>query len=232
MINRVRNTTLTLMNKENRGFVSPAEFNRLVALAQLSIFEENFYHYNRWINMQNNRMSNSEYSDIPKNIQEKIDVFAEKDPYTFNSTTERFEPTGLDVYRVQQVFYKNKIAEKAPKSIIELLAEENYASPTLRHPMYVDYGGNLQLYPSEIQEDVKVFYIRRPKQPKWTFIEVQGNPIYNPDASDFQDLELHPSDEVAVTIKVLSYLGLSIRDADIVQVSKQEEVDKNNKERQ
>jgi len=220
------------MNKENRGFVSPSEFNRLVGLAQLAIFEENFYHYNRWINMQNNRMSNSEYSDIPKNIQEKIDVFAERDAYTYNDTTGAFEPIGLDVYRVQQVFFNNKIAEKAPKSIINLLQDENYASPTLKYPMYVDYGGNLILYPESIEDNVEVFYIRRPKAPKWTFSTVQGNPIYNPSAPDFQDLELHPSDEVAVTIKVLSYLGLSIRDADVLQVSKQEEIDKNNKERQ
>ncbi len=232
MINRVRNTTLTLMNKENRGFISPAEFNRLINLAQLSIIEENFYHYNRWINMQNNRRSNSEYSDIPKNIREKIDLLAEKDDYFYNPITERFSPANLNIYRIEQVFYKNRIVEEVPKSIINLLEQENYAPPSEQYPCYARYSDDLEVYPKTIQEDVSAFYIRYPKAPKWTFVEVNGNPIFNPSASDFQDLELHPSDEVPVTIKLLSYLGLSIRDSDVVQVSKQEEVDRNNKENQ
>lgn len=232
MIDRVRNTVLTLLNKENRGFISPSEFNRLADLAQKSIFEENFYHYNRWVNLQNNMLSNSEYGDIPKNIEEKIDVFAEKTDMIYDEDSSTFSINAQDVYRLQSVRYKNRDIEIVPKSIINLLEDENYASPSETYPMFVRYGDEFTIYPSTITDNVNCFYIRKPKKPKWTYIEVLGNPVFNPDASDYQDLEIHPSDEVMLVIKLMSYLGVSIRDADIVQISKQEEMQKNAKEQQ
>jgi len=230
MIDRVRNVVLTLLNKENRGFVSPSEFDRLADLAQKSIFEENFYHYNRWVNMQNQMMSNEEYGDIPKNIREKIDVFASESKLVFDETTEFFQIEANDVYRVENLLYKNRIIEEAPKSIIQLLEQENYAPPSETYPMYTRFGDNFRVYPETIADKVECFYIRKPKKPKWTYIEVQGNPIFNPDAPDFQDIELHPSDETMLIIKLMSYFGVSVRDGDIVQISKQDEMQKNAKE--
>lgn len=232
MIDRVRNVVLTLLNKENRGFVSPSEFNRLADLAQKSIFEENFYHYNRLVNMENIMMTNSEYANLASNLQEKIDVFAETSPLEYDENTGFFTIENEDVYRVQNLTYKNRTIEIAPKSIINLLQSENYAPPTETYPMYTRFGDKFKVYPESIENLVNCFYIRKPKQPKWTYIELQGNPIFNPNAVDFQDFELHPSDEVMVIIKLMSYFGVSVRDADIIQVSKQDEMQKNAKEQQ
>lgn len=230
MIDRVRNTVLTLLNKENRGTITPAEFNRLVGLAQLFIFEENFYHYNRFINAQNQRQTNSEYSDIPKNIREKIDVFAKEEAMTFNVNTSIFNINNEDVYRVEQLFYKNKVIEEVPKSLITVLLEENYAPPSLTYPAYTRFGNDFKVYPETITEGVKAFYIRKPKTPKWTFININGNPVFNPSANDYQDLEIHPSDETMLIVKLLSYLGVSIREQEVYQYAETKEIQKNNKE--
>ena len=40
--------------------------------------------------------------------------------------------------------------------------------------------------------------------------------LFMPD--DFQDLEIHPSDEPKIITKVLSYVGINIREADIVKL--------------
>ena len=58
MINEVRNTVLTLLNKNNFGYLSPSDFNLLAEQAQLDIFETYFYDYNRHINQQNNFLKN------------------------------------------------------------------------------------------------------------------------------------------------------------------------------
>lgn len=229
MIDRVRNTVLTLLNKENRGTIPPAEFNRLAGLAQRSIFEDNFYHYNRYINMQNQRMTNSEYSDIPKNIREKIDVFADFSALT-NTATGVFEINATDVYRVIQLTYKDAIIEETPKSIISMLKNDHYASPTETYPLYTRFGSKFEVYPTTIEDNVNATYIREPKQPKWTFLEVAGNPVYNPSASDFQDIELHPSDETRLIIKILGYCGITIRDPEVIQVAMNKETVKDNKE--
>lgn len=231
MIDRVRNTLLTLLNKENKGTIPPAEMNRLLGLGQRSIFEDNFYHYNRYINMQNQRMTNSEYSDIPKNIREKIDVFADTSNMAETSVENEYEIVNDDVYRVIQIRYKDAIVEETPKSIVTMLDNENYASPTETYPVYVKYGNTFEIHPSDLDESLlKAIYIREPKQPRWTFEIVGGNPIFNPTSSDYQDIELHPSDETRLIIKVLGYLGVTIRDPEVVQSAMNREQLKDNKE--
>jgi len=228
MIDRVRNTVLTILNKENRGTIPPAEFNRLAGLAQRSIFEDNFYDYSKFINMQNQRMTNSEYSDIPKNIREKIDVFASSTDLTYSGGF--FSIDVDDFYRLIQLRHNNAIIEETPKSIITMLNNEQYSAPSLTYPVFVKYDGKYEVFPDTIQSDVTALYIRKPKTPKWTFIEVGGNPVYNPSANDFQDIELHPSDETRLIIKILGYCGVTLRDQQVIETAYNREVNKDNNE--
>jgi len=46
MINAVRNTVLAILNKNNYGYISPADFNLFAKQAQLDIFDEYFLEYN------------------------------------------------------------------------------------------------------------------------------------------------------------------------------------------
>ena len=50
-----------------------------------------------------------------------------------------------------------------------------------------------------------------------------GNPVFNSSATDYQDLEIHPSDEPKVIMKVLAYVGIHLREADIVNAMAQKE---------
>jgi len=79
MINSVRNTVLAIANKQNFGYISPADFNLYAKQAQLDIFENYFYRYNEWIAKQNARVSGSQYADIVKNLEEVIDLFSVED---------------------------------------------------------------------------------------------------------------------------------------------------------
>lgn len=217
MINNVRNIVLAVINKESRGYITPQEFNLFCRQAQLEIFEDYFYEYNRWLNKSNKRLSNSEYSDLPKNIREKIDRFATIQDMTYNITEKVFEPSD-DLYRLESVNYNNVEVEEVLKKDINYLLQGDLNCPTLNYPIYVRLGENVRIYPEEIQDNITCYCLRRPKNPKWTYLSVSGNPIYNPSASDFQDLEIHPSDETKMVLKVLSYVGISIREMDVVQM--------------
>ena len=222
MIDRVRNTVLTILNKESRGTIPPAEFNRLGSLAQRSIFEDTFYDYNRFVNMQNKRMTNSEYSDIPKNIRERIDLFAETSNLTFANGD--FTIDNTDIYRVMQLYFGSKVIEEVPKSVLNQLNEDIYSQPTLTYPVYVRFGDIFKVYPTEIQSNVTCFYIREPKTPKWTYTTIGGNPIYNPSAPDFQDFEIHPSEEPKLIQKILGYCGVVTRSQEVIQAAMQETI--------
>jgi hypothetical protein len=75
MINSVRNTVLSVLNKNNYGYISPSDFNLYALQAQLEIFEEYFSNYNKAINMENVRQSGTDYSDLRKAMAETMEYF-------------------------------------------------------------------------------------------------------------------------------------------------------------
>jgi len=78
----VYKTVLLILNKEQRGYMTPDEFNRVATQVQLEIFNEYFESINQQIRIQPN---DSEYADRVKNLDEKISIFQEYGPATFTS---------------------------------------------------------------------------------------------------------------------------------------------------
>jgi len=68
MINSVRNTVLSILNKNNYGYISPSDFNLFAKQAQMEIYEEYYSSYNKTINAENARVSGTEYADIENPI--------------------------------------------------------------------------------------------------------------------------------------------------------------------
>ena len=75
MINSVRNTVLSVLNKNNYGYISPSDFNLYAKQAQMEIFEEYFANYNKLVNGQNSRVVGSDYADLTKAVEEVIEFF-------------------------------------------------------------------------------------------------------------------------------------------------------------
>ena len=75
-IDTVYQRVLTLANKEQRGYITPQEFNLLANQAQMEIFEQYFYDIDQYRRRPNN---NHAYSDILSNLEEKISHFKRYD---------------------------------------------------------------------------------------------------------------------------------------------------------
>jgi len=80
MINSVRQTVMSVLNKNNYGYISPSDFNLFAKQAQLDLFENYFYSYNYQINKENARASGTGYADITKGLEEVIDTFSRQLP--------------------------------------------------------------------------------------------------------------------------------------------------------
>ena len=76
MIDEVYSTVMSVLNKNNYGYLSPADFNLFAKQAQLDIFEDFFYTYNYQINKENIRQSGTGYADIRKSVEEDISIFS------------------------------------------------------------------------------------------------------------------------------------------------------------
>lgn len=73
MINSVRNTVQSVLNKNNYGYISPADFNLYALQAQMELFEEYFSTYNKIINMENSRLSGTDYADVEQPVAELLE---------------------------------------------------------------------------------------------------------------------------------------------------------------
>ena len=71
-VNTVYQRVLTIANKEQRGYITPQEFNILANQAQMDLFEQYFYDINQFNRVPGN---STEYSDMLYVLEEKIDAF-------------------------------------------------------------------------------------------------------------------------------------------------------------
>lgn len=232
-VNFIRNSVLFIMNKSNLGFIGASELDIFCNLAQRDIYENLFFQYNQFINRQNKRLTSSEYGDIPKNIQEQIDYFATYSAigeFVFDVPSETWSFTNTNLYRVENLSLventtKKKVdVELVSKRQLNVLVNSDMTAPSLMFPVYEKIGSKFKPFPLvPIGYSLELFYLRTPLAPKWTFNLVQGNPIYNPSASDLQDVDLHESLLIPFLTKVLNYCGVSLREPEIAQFVNSEE---------
>ena len=71
-VNTVYKTVLSILNKEQRGYMTPQEFNTIATQVQLEIFEQYFEDLNQHLRVQN---SDSDYADRIAIIEEKMSIF-------------------------------------------------------------------------------------------------------------------------------------------------------------
>ena len=70
-VDKVYKTVLLIINKEQRGYLTPDEFNKIATQVQLEIFESYFETLNQQMRLPQNE---SEYGDRYKTVQEKLDI--------------------------------------------------------------------------------------------------------------------------------------------------------------
>lgn len=235
-INYIRNATLFILNKSNLGYIGVDEFNIFCGLAQQDIFENLFFQYNQFVNRQNKRLTGTDYADLPKNLREQIDVFAEytlPTNFTYQSSTNTWNYIKSDLYRVENLSLvktstnKKIDVEEVNKRQLNMMLNSEMTKPSLLFPVYEKVGAGFRVFPTiPTTHSLEMFYLRTPKSPKWTFTNVNGNPVYNGGASDLQNVELHQSLLIPFITKVLAYCGLSIREEEIKQYANSEEVKK------
>lgn len=71
-VNNVYQTVLSILNKEQRGFLTPDEFNKVATQVQLDIFENYFEDGNQQLRVT---QDNTEYFNRQKNINSLISIF-------------------------------------------------------------------------------------------------------------------------------------------------------------
>jgi hypothetical protein len=218
MINNVRNTVLSLLNKENRGYITPEQFNSYAAYAQQTIFNLYFAEYSRMMTLKNARRLGSDYADRVKEIESSIERFTVIDDISKSGSS---YPKPVDMFKPLSLRYNDTEIVKIPLGKETFLSKANLTAPSTSYPVYVDKDNSFTVKPAEITGDIELVYIRNPRTPKWTYNIILDEPVFNPSASDYQDFELGQDGMVALVIEICKLAGLTIRDQEAVSFALQ-----------
>jgi len=210
-IDNVYKTVLNILNKENRGYITPAEINSLANQAQNEIFEGYF-------SLRNYVVSNdSDYSDIRKNVEEKIALFENEETIsagTFSNaagnTTSSYYAYPSNFFRLGTVSANAIHAGEVSSQKILYLNRSPLTKPTINNPVYVRHEGGVVIYPTTGISSILI---------SWVGGTAGGQVIANTSASNYKDFELHASEQHELVVKILSYAGVIIRAADITQAA-------------
>lgn len=219
MINSVRNSVLSILNKNNYGFITPTDFNLYAKLAQIEVFEEFFPMYANWLNRENNRMSFAGFSDVRRIHEEFIESFL--DDTTIPDSGDSVFVLPSDSYRLETVTVELpsgeiREVEKVARYELNKLLVNFKLQPVPLFPVYSRFANSVKVYPA--QAEINVSYIRYPKDPKWTWRNIaNGSPLFDPSQPDYQDFEVPAATETTLVKKILQMAGMSIREIEAVQ---------------
>ncbi len=123
MINSVRNTVLSVLNKNNYGYISPADFNLYAKQAQLEVYEEYFSNYNKTVTMENVRRSGSDYADLGQALAETMEYFLTSNFLIKSTANNFFSPsvitTGDEAYLISRLsLYSTLIITSTNTSVL------------------------------------------------------------------------------------------------------------------
>ena len=213
-INTVYQRVLAMANKEQRGYITPQEFNLLANQAQLEIFEQYFYDLSQFSRRPGVSL---EYSDPIEIIEEKIAEF-EKDHVDVTAVSGAVATLPSDVHKLGTVFYNNGtnsiIVENVSRKEVETMVQTALYAPSSARPVSARLEDNkIQLYPSSSSpaystSNINCHYIAKPATVSWGYNVVLQKAVYN--ASSTTDFELHASEETTLVNKILLLAGIVI----------------------
>ena len=219
-VDTVYQRVLALTNKEQRGYITPQEFNLLANQAQMMIFEQYFYDLNKFLIDHGN---NTMHADVVDILEEKISTFEVTGTLSLTANAGNLNTLNR-FYRLSNVRKTNTILESVSKKDFRMFPNSPLTAPTFTRPIYmVDTVNNRIQVAGRIFSNLDIDYIQSPSRVVWGYVITLGEAMYN--ASISTNFDLHPSEETLLVIKILELAGITINKPGLIQIAAGEETE-------
>ena len=229
-VDTVYQRVLALANKEQRGYITPQEFNLLANQAQMEIFESYFYVKNNRNRTEPDRSNEIDETDIDELLNRKLSPFSIFQEVTSGTTfpaNGTISSVARPVFQYGMVLSGNEPCQKI--SVFEAQRLKNstrhMATTAGRSPFYCDSrttGEDIQVYDggdAPVTSGVTVECFCTPRAVQWAYVVVNNKALYN--ANVAVDFELHRSEEDTLVNKILELAGIVMNDPTLAQLSAQ-----------
>jgi len=218
-VDTVYQRVLALANKEQRGYITPQEFNLFANQIQQDIFEQYFYDINQWSRQHGN---DTEFSDMLSLLEEKLSLFeVERGAAGFLNAVGGGMVIPDEIYRLGTIRVGAIQVEMLTSKEFDATRFAPLTAPTPTRPigyltsagLYVATGASTFAAPANIN----LSYIRKPAKVEWAYVVVNDKALYNDNIS--VDFELHAAEESELVYRILAFGGIAIKKPELTQTA-------------
>lgn len=219
-IDSIYKTVQAILNKEQLGYLKPMDFNLFVQNAQRKIYNQYLSDLKSNVRKSNWMLDGKNLADFSEHTQQLLEHFSTESGDV--SGTSGYFDFPEDLEYVEDVYNSKIPISKVDFSDFNLLCRNIYATPNNCSPITSKVGRKLKVAPETI-ETIQIHYLRKPKNPKWTYTEFEGKPLFDPTKPDFQDIDMPASADDMLISLVVESASIALRDFNVTQLANQEQ---------
>lgn len=217
-IDTVYQRVLALANKEQRGYITPLEYNLLANQAQQQVFEQYFYDLDIAKQVPTDVTSTSDMVEL---IENKLASFtsiqnvnsATSYPSNYRTGKIYVSTPGLPDYEAKYVPYNE--AQSYLQSTFHIRGLQ-------KNPIYTDSsntGEDINVYSQNglLSSGVVCEVINKPNKVQWGYDVINERALYN--ASRSTNFSVHESEETELVYKILALAGIVINKPGLAQTA-------------
>ena len=240
-IDTVYQRVLAFANKEQRGYITPQEFNLFANQAQMEIYEQYYYDVNNFEMRDATYTLNDKTTAITR---EKLDVFistlSTAQVGVFNIVSGAITLPNY-IYRLARVVASGFNAEYVDTNRYkDITTAGPLVRPTLSRPIYTQRNNRIKVNNgSDVTANIGIHYYRLPTTVSWGYFVISGKALHDPSIyspntgmGKTTHFELHPAEESELVYKILKFAGISMAKLDIMRAGQVQEQSQQQQEKQ
>lgn len=212
MIDSFYQSLQTALNHNQRGKISPSEFNALLFEAMKEIHVGLFADLRKLQYRKMRLQATGNYGDEAAHLEQAIEYYISEQTLPMVNGTCKLPK---NIFTLNSVFDENGEYEKVSLLQFNKLTRSKRMRPTACNPVYALKNNGITASPKPSSIDVS--YNRMLTPPKWTYREVNGKALFDPDKPDFQDIDMPPILLPQLFTKALQLAGLNLQQQEIAQ---------------
>ena len=225
-IDTVYQRVLALANKEQRGYITPLEFNLMANQAQLAVFEQYFYDLDQ---AKRKPSDSTTFSDMTELIKSKLA------PFTTIQTVLGGAAVYPPNYRIGKIYaHDYEVRLVSLNDVRNSLDSQFHREAMLKSPVYIEARNpnqDIRVYDGSgptgrLTTGVSCEVITMPGKVEWGYDVVGEKALYNGALTRTTHFVHHESDETELVLKILEMAGVIIQDPGLIQYADTEEMKK------
>ena len=230
-IDNVYQKVLALANKEQRGYITPQEFNLFADKAQNEIYDNYFHGFKTATKKPSDQML---YADEVEMLEEKLHPFHVDTTINVTGSELTFSTTP---YKIIDITRGNSTkVTPLNKSEVAYTESNPLTKATVKRSVFVrEDAYDVTIYPaassstynvdtnadgSNDAEGFEVSYYKVPSTPNWAYVVTGEKALYNGGGST--NFELHTGEEENLVSRILMLAGVTIQKPDVQQAGIQD----------